>query len=170
MTTKRHLICVVGATAVGKTSLAVRLAKHLNAPVVSCDSRQFYREIPIGTAIPSQKEQDGVPHYFIGNKSISENYSVGDYEREVIPLLDWLFLKGQFVVMVGGSGLYLDAVLKGFDDLPEIPPNIRANLQNRLENEELIPLQKTLQKIDPVSFARHRHPKPKTCFTRAGSI
>jgi tRNA dimethylallyltransferase len=110
-----NLITIIGPTAIGKTSLSIALAQHFGCDIISCDSRQFFKEMKIGTAVPSDDRIGCAPHHFIQNKSIFENYSVGDFEKEAIAKLDELFQKNNIQIMVGGSGLYVDAVLKGFD-------------------------------------------------------
>ena len=109
----KYLITIVGPTAIGKTSLSIALAQHFNCEIVSCDSRQFFKEMSIGTAVPSREEQAAAQHHFIQNKSIFENYTVGDFEREAIESIKELHQNNNFAIMVGGSGLYVDAVLKG---------------------------------------------------------
>lgn len=147
-----YLISIVGATAIGKTKLSIQLAKKFNAPIISSDSRQFYREMNIGTAVPTMKELSEAKHYFIQNKSIQENYSVGQFERDAITTLDNLFETNTIVIMVGGSGLYVDAVLKGLDYFPDVPSEIRASLNSRLSSEGIESLQQQLKELDPVSF------------------
>ena len=115
-----YLISIVGATAIGKTALSIDLAKHFKTEIISCDSRQFYKEMNIGTAVPSIEELAAVKHHFIQNLSIFEDYSVGDFEKEALQKLEHLFKKHPVVVMVGGSGLYIDAVVKGLDSFPEV--------------------------------------------------
>src|SRR5690606_940783 len=117
-----------GPTAIGKTSLAIRIAKSLECEIISCDSRQFYREMSIGTAVPSPEELAEVPHHFVHSKSIHDIYTVGDFERDAMDKITELFKKDDFVVMVGGSGLYADAVLKGFDEFPEVDLKIRTKI------------------------------------------
>ena len=129
-----YLITIVGATAIGKTTLSIHLAKHYNAEIISSDSRQFYKEMTIGTAVPSKEELDSVTHHFIQNRSIFENYSVGDFEKDALSKLDELFLKNNVVIMVGGSGLYTNAVIDGLDYFPEVSPKIREQL-NELDIE-----------------------------------
>ncbi|MDL2230742.1 tRNA (adenosine(37)-N6)-dimethylallyltransferase MiaA [Alistipes sp. OttesenSCG-928-L06] len=144
----------MGPTASGKTGLSIEVAKHFGAPVVSCDSRQFYREIPVGTAAPTPEEQDGVAHYFVGNRSVTEFYNAGRYEEDALRLLDELFLSYDRVVMVGGSGLYIDAVCEGMDDIPAVDPSIRPALQERFEQEGLDSLLTELQERDPEYHAQ----------------
>lgn len=151
---KNYLIVIVGPTAIGKTALAIEIAKHYNSEILSCDSRQFFKEMSIGTAVPSKEELTTIPHHFIQNKSIFENYSVGDFEREGIALLDKLFKKKPIQVMVGGSGLYVNAILKGLDDFPDIDPNIRIKLNALLEEKGIEYLQEQLKKLDPEHYER----------------
>lgn len=151
---KNFLIVVVGPTAIGKTALAIEIAKHYQTEIISCDSRQFFKEMTIGTAVPNAEELATVPHHFIQNKSIFENYSVGDFEREGIVLLDELFKKNPIQVMVGGSGLYVNAILNGLDDFPEIDPSIRTRLNAQLEEEGLEYLQNLLKELDPEHYER----------------
>jgi tRNA dimethylallyltransferase len=151
---KPLLICVVGATAIGKTSLAIKLAKAFNTEIISADSRQFFKEMNIGTAVPSKEELDAVPHHFIQNKSIFEDYSVGDFERDSLALLKILFEKNTVVVMVGGSGLYVDAVIKGLDNFPEVPSKIRDQLNFELAEKGIETLQRELKNIDPEYFKK----------------
>lgn len=149
MTNKPILICVVGPTAIGKTALAIEIAKHFSTEIISADSRQFYKEMKIGTAVPSKEELAAAPHHFIQNRSIFEEYSVGDYEEEAIKLLESLFKIHPIIVMVGGSGLYVDAVVKGLNKFPDIPNNIREQLNNEFKSLGLISLQKELKEKDP---------------------
>lgn len=151
---KPLLICVVGATAIGKTSLAVKLAQAFSTEIISADSRQFFKEMTIGTAVPSKQELSAAPHHFIQNKSIFEAYSVGDFERDAIALLENLFKKNQIVIMVGGSGLYVDAVVKGLDNFPKVPSEIREQLNLELNEKDLESLQNELRNADPVYFEK----------------
>jgi len=148
------LISIVGATAIGKTSLSFAIAEHLECEIISCDSRQFYKEMEIGTAVPTAEELATVPHHFIQNRSIHDSYSVGQFEQDALALLEQLFTKNKFVVMVGGSGLYVDAVLNGLDYFPEVDPQIRSNLNKLLEKDGLETLQAQLEYLDPESFAK----------------
>jgi tRNA dimethylallyltransferase len=150
---KKYLIVVAGPTAVGKTELSIRLAKSLNTQIISADSRQFFKELNIGTAKPSQEELSEVRHHFINSHSIAEAYSAGDFERDVLTLLDSLFQEKDHVIMTGGSGLYIKAVLEGLDELPQPLPSLRENLTGRLLQEGLPALQQEISVIDP-DFAR----------------
>lgn len=147
-----YLITVIGATAIGKTALSIQLTQHFNTEIISCDSRQFYKEMNIGTAVPSAEELAAVPHHFIQNKSIFDHYSVGQFEKDALKKLDELFSKNNIVIMVGGSGLYTNAVLEGFDDFPNIDPEIRKKLNKQIENGELKILQNQLKDLDPESY------------------
>ncbi|MHC5201627.1 tRNA (adenosine(37)-N6)-dimethylallyltransferase MiaA [Myroides sp. LJL119] len=145
---KNYLIVVVGPTAIGKTALAIEIAKHYNSEIISCDSRQFYKQMNIGTAVPCDKELEAVPHHFIQNISIEDLYSVGDFEKQAIAKLDQLFEKNNIQVMVGGSGLYVKAVIQGLDDFPEIAPEIRESLNLEYKQNGLAPLQELLKELD----------------------
>lgn len=148
----KTLITVVGPTAIGKTSLSIVLAKHFSCEIISCDSRQFYKEMQIGTAVPSEEELVEVPHHFIQNRSIQDQYSVGQFEKEALSLLDLLFTKNNFVVMVGGSGLYVDAILKGLDYFPKVDPDVRKSLNQLLQKDGIETLQAQLEYLDPESY------------------
>lgn len=150
--TKKTLITIVGPTAIGKTSLSISIAKHFQTEIISCDSRQFYKEMNIGTAVPDPDELSAVKHHFIQNRSIFEDYNVGAFEREALETLDTLFQKHDVVVMVGGSGLYVNAVLKGFDEFPKVDPIVRTELTKRLEEEGLASLQEQLKSLDEKTF------------------
>lgn len=146
------LITVVGPTAIGKTALSIQLANHFNTEIISCDSRQFYKEMSIGTAVPNADEQAAAKHHFIQNRSIVEDYNVGQFEKDALQILTNLFKKHKVVIMVGGSGLYVDAVLKGFDHFPDVDPDIRNTLTEELEEHGIAYLQKKLEQLDPISF------------------
>lgn len=150
---QKLLIVIAGPTAVGKTELCVRLAQILNTEVLSADSRQFYRELTIGTAKPTEEELQGVPHHFINSHSIAMLYSAGAFERDALATLERLFEQHDTVILTGGSGLYIKAVCEGLDDLPETPPELRAGLMHRLEAEGLASLQTQLQALDPIYCA-----------------
>lgn len=149
---KKTLITVVGPTAIGKTSLSIAIAKHFATEIISCDSRQFFKEMNIGTAVPSSEELAAVPHHCIQNKSIHEPYNVGAFELDALQCLQDLFQKHDVVVMVGGSGLYVDAVLQGFDHFPKVDPNIRAMLTEQLKSYGIGTLQQQLKQLDIKSF------------------
>ncbi len=149
---KKYLIVIAGPTAVGKTKLAIELAEHYKTVVVSADSRQFYKEMSIGTAKPTADELNRVPHYFINNKQITELFGAGHFEKEAIRLLDELFKEHQVVVMAGGSGLYINALLNGVDDFEDVPDEIRAHLNSEFNVSGLKPLQEELKEKDPEYF------------------
>lgn len=149
-----YLITIIGPTAIGKTSLSIALAHYFKCDILSCDSRQFYKEMKIGTAVPSEEELAAAPHHFIQNKSIYEPYTVGDFEKEAISKLEDLFKKNTIQIMVGGSGLYVDAILKGFDNFPEIDNSIREKINTDFEELGLTYLQQKLKELDPVYYAK----------------
>ena len=149
---KKTLITIVGPTAIGKTSLSILIASHFKTEIISCDSRQFYKEMTLGTAVPEKEELAAVPHHFIQNRSVFEDYNVGAFERDALNVLDRLFKKHNIVVMVGGSGLYVKAVLEGLDDFPKIDPSIRLELKQVLKKEGIIPLQNQLKKLDIITY------------------
>ncbi len=152
MAAAKTLVCVVGPTAVGKTAAGIRIAQHFQTAVISADSRQFYREMTIGTAKPSDEELASVPHYFINSHGIRDDYSAGDYERDALALLGELFSRHDVVVLVGGSGLFVRAVCRGLDDLPKPLPGIRDRLNTLYLEQGLEPLQAMLKQADPVYF------------------
>ncbi|MFJ1329343.1 tRNA (adenosine(37)-N6)-dimethylallyltransferase MiaA [Capnocytophaga canimorsus] len=151
---KKKLISIVGPTAIGKTRMAIALANYFETEIISCDSRQFFKEMCIGTAVPSEEELQAARHHFIQHKSIFEPYSVGDFEREVIALLSKLFKKYDVIVMVGGSGLYVDAVTNGLDDFPEVSSEVREMVKQNYANQGIEYLQNTLKEKDPVQFLK----------------
>lgn len=144
----KNLIVIVGPTAVGKTAMSIAIAKAFECPVVSADSRQFFKEMNIGTAKPAEAEIEGVTHYFINSHSITDDFNVGKYETEVISLLEKLFQTNEKVILVGGSGLYIDAVCKGFDELPEADQEIRIKINLLLTTDGIEGLQKLLKELD----------------------
>ncbi|UFH45922.1 tRNA (adenosine(37)-N6)-dimethylallyltransferase MiaA [Flavobacterium galactosidilyticum] len=158
----KYLITIVGPTAIGKTSRSIILANHFNCEIVSCDSRQFFKEMTIGTAVPSSAELASAKHHFIQNKSIFENYTVGDYEKEAIAKLDELFLTNDYAILVGGSGLYVDAVLKGFDEFPEIDPTLRLEVNSNYEKLGIGHLQQKLEQLDPNYYKTLTIENPQT--------
>jgi tRNA dimethylallyltransferase len=143
---------LVGPTAVGKTDLAIKLARELSCEIISCDSRQFYKEMSIGTAKPSREEMQGVKHHFIDSHSVGIHYSAGDFERDVDSFLAAYFQKNKVAIMVGGSGLFVQAVVSGLDDMPEAPLQLRAQLMERLQKGELTYLQLELKKLDQTTY------------------
>ena len=148
MNTKR-LIVVVGATASGKTDLSISLARNYNAPIISTDSRQVFKGLPIGTAYPSQEQLQAVEHHFIGERELTENFNCGEYEKQALERLETLFAKHDTVVAVGGSGLYIRALCEGMDDLPEADETLRTELAERLKSEGLESLLVQLKELDP---------------------
>jgi tRNA dimethylallyltransferase len=159
---KNYLITIIGPTAIGKTSLSIGLAQHFNCDIISCDSRQFFKEMKIGTAVPSEEELASATHHFIQNKSIFDNYSVGDFEKEALAKLDELFLKNNIQIMVGGSGLYVDAVLKGFDDFPDIDEKVRVKINADFEKFGIDYLQQKLKELDADYFQKISTENPQT--------
>lgn len=157
-----YLITIIGPTAIGKTSLSIALAQHFGCDIISCDSRQFFKEMKIGTAVPSEEELAAAPHHFIQSKSIFESYSVGDFEQEALAKLDELFQKNNIQIMVGGSGLYVDAVLKGFDEFPEIDPSVRAEINSKYDTFGIDYLQEQLNALDSDYFQKLQIENPQT--------
>ncbi len=148
----KTLIVIAGPTAIGKTSLSILLAQQFNCSILSADSRQFFKELNIGTAKPTAQEMQGVPHFFINSHSVTEDYNVGKYEADAIELLDKLFLKDDVVILVGGSGLYIDAVCKGFDDLPEADAVVRNKINTLYETDGIEGLQNLLKQLDETYY------------------
>ena len=146
------LITIVGPTAIGKTALSIQLAKHYNTQILSADSRQFFKEMCIGTAVPSQEELAAAPHHFIQHISIEDTYSVGHYEREALETLSQLFTTHDTLILVGGSGMYVDGLLNGLDYFPEVTPGIREELQQLHETKGIEALQELLKKHDPTYY------------------
>ena len=149
MTKRGILVIIVGPTAVGKTDLSINLARKLGCPIISADSRQVYQEMRIGTAVPTKEQLGSVQHFFIQNKSIHERFTAGMFELEVLNLLDRLFETYPVVLMVGGAGLYIDAVQKGIDNIPIPSEEVRQNLMNKLETEGIESLTALLKELDP---------------------
>jgi tRNA dimethylallyltransferase len=148
MISKNYLITIVGPTAIGKTALSIQLANYFKADIISCDSRQFYKEMTIGTAVPNADELASATHHFIQNRSVFEDYNVGSFERDVLSKLDELFQENSVQIMVGGSGLYVDAVLKGLDYFPDVDPIIRERLTKDLQEKGIEILQQKLKELD----------------------
>jgi tRNA dimethylallyltransferase len=151
---KHLLVILAGPTAVGKTAVAIELAHRFGTEIISCDSRQFYREMRIGTAVPSTEEMAKVPHHLIGHLSIHDQYDVSRFETEALKKLEELFMTRKVVIMTGGSGLYINAVCKGFDELPDKDPELRKRLQETLEENGIVELQEQLRELDPLYFEK----------------
>ncbi len=154
ISTGKVLVCILGPTAIGKTALSIAIAKHFATEIISADSRQFYKEMAIGTAVPSKEEFAQVPHHFIQHRSIHDHYTVGNFERAVLNTLKQLFKDNNIVVMVGGSGLYIDAVTKGLDPFPQVDPKIRTQLNQTRAKEGMKVLQEELKQVDPDYFEK----------------
>lgn len=146
---KPLLVAIVGPTASGKTSAAIKVASELKTEILSADSRQFFKEMNIGTAKPSKEELDAVPHHFIGHLSIEEDYDAGKYEEDILKFLDGFYHQKSVAVLVGGSGMYVDAVCNGFDALPDVPAEIREELNHQLRNSGIGKLRNLLAEKDP---------------------
>ena len=157
-----YLITIIGPTAIGKTSLSITLAQHFGCDIISCDSRQFFKDMKIGTAVPSDEELASANHHFIQNKSIFDSYTVGDFEKEAIAKLEELFLKNNIQIMVGGSGLYVDAVLKGLDQFPEIDNSIREEINIDFEQLGIDYLQSKLKELDSEYYQKLELENPQT--------
>lgn len=158
----KKLITIIGPTAIGKTALSIKLANHFNCEIISCDSRQFFREMEIGTAVPTQEELASAKHHFIQNKSIFENYTVGDFEKEALAKLDELYQSNDYAILVGGSGLYVDAILKGFDYFPDIDNAVREEVNQNYEEFGIEYLQERLQELDKNYFETISRENPQT--------
>lgn len=148
------LLVILGPTGVGKTETSLRLAKEYGCPIVSADSRQIYRDLPIGTAAPTAEEQHEVTHYFVGCKALTETYSAGQYARDCRALLDRLFAEYGTVVMVGGSMMYVDAVLHGLDDIPDVPSSVRESVRESYRQGGIEWLQSEVMRLDPVYWSK----------------
>lgn len=157
-----YLITIIGPTAIGKTALSLALAQHFNCEIISCDSRQFFKEMHIGTAVPEPSELKLAPHHFIQHISIFEKYNVGDFERDAIEKLNSLFNKKNIQIMVGGSGLYVDAVLKGLDDFPNTNTKVREAIARKYDELGLPYLQQQLKELDPEYFQKLQLSNPQT--------
>jgi tRNA dimethylallyltransferase len=154
MSKNKFLIVVGGATATGKTATGIQLAQHFETEILSCDSRQLYREMTIGTAKPTAEELAAAPHHFINLLSIEDDYNVGNFERDALKLLDNLFLKKNVALLVGGSGLFIRALCNGLDEFPTIPLEVKKEVQSLFEKEGLIALQEAVKNADPVYFEK----------------
>lgn len=149
----KTLFVIVGPTGVGKTSLCLKVAEHLNTVIINADSRQVFKEIPVGTAAPTKDERKSIRHFFVGNLHINEYYNASKYEQDVLKLLNILFKYKDNVIMSGGSMMYVDAVCKGIDDIPSVDANIRKTLQERFDKEGLSGISKELALLDPDYYA-----------------
>jgi len=157
----KYLVVIAGPTAIGKTKLSIDLAKEFNSPIISADSRQIYKEMAIGTAVPSASELQTVKHYFIQTLSVKEKYNASIYESEVLSLLDELYKEKDVVFLTGGSGLYIDAVCKGIDEFPDTDPELRSELYNKLSKDGIESLRSELKILDPVSYLKIDLKNPK---------
>ncbi len=154
MIRKKYLIVIGGATASGKTSVAIELAKHFSTVILSCDSRQFYREMSIGTAKPTSDELMKAKHYFIDSLSIHESYSVGDYERDAINLLDKIYATNDLAILVGGSGLFIQAVCEGLNHYPDVPETVKQELEKIYQEKGIEALREELEIADPEYYKK----------------
>jgi tRNA dimethylallyltransferase len=144
---------LAGPTGVGKTELSLQIAGHFHAPVISCDSRQLYKDIPIGTAAPTREQRERVPHYMVGTLELTDYYSAAAFETDILALVDTLFVDAPVVLMTGGSMLYIDAVCKGVDDIPSVQAGIRRAIYSQYEREGLAPILEELKNADPTHYA-----------------
>lgn len=152
MADTKYLLCIVGPTAVGKTELTIELARFFDSDIISADSRQFFKEMSIGTAKPTPEEQLQAKHHFVDSHNLSEGFSAGRYEKECLTLLQELFKERNLILLTGGSGLYIQAVLEGLPDMPKIPDEIRTNLNDELTEKGLAFLQEELKIVDPIYY------------------
>ena len=146
---KKKLITISGQTASGKTNLSIRLAQDLNCSIISCDSRQFYKEMSIGTAVPSKLELSKANHYFIHHKSVKDNYTVGDFQNDALKLIENLFKKDDYIILTGGSGMYMDAIVNGIDKFPKIKLGVRELLNEKYNSRGILFLKNKLKELDP---------------------
>lgn len=146
---KKKLITISGQTASGKTNLSIRLAQNLNCSIISCDSRQFYKEMSIGTAVPSKLELSKANHYFIHHKSVKDNYTVGNFQNDALKLIENLFKKDDYIILTGGSGMYMDAIVNGIDKFPKIKLGVRELLNEKHNSRGILFLKNKLKELDP---------------------
>jgi tRNA dimethylallyltransferase len=146
---KKKLITISGQTASGKTNLSIRLAQNLKCSIISCDSRQFYKEMSIGTAVPSKLELSKANHYFIHHKSVKDNYTVGDFQNDALKLIENLFKKDDFIILTGGSGMYMDSIVNGIDTFPKIKLGVRELLNEKYNSKGVLFLKNKLKELDP---------------------
>ena len=157
----KKVVFIIGPTGVGKTNLSVKLAKYFNSDIISCDSRQFYKELKIGSAPPSVKELTDVKHHFIHNLSITSDYNAGKFEIDAIKLINKLHQKNDIIIITGGSGLYVDAICKGFDEIPEASKKTREKIINKYRVKGITWLQKKVKNIDPIFYTKHNANNPQ---------
>jgi len=157
----KWLVIITGPTGIGKTKLSIKLAKDFNTEIISCDSRQVYKEMSIGTAVPTNEEREGIVHHMLQIISITDYFNAYKYEQQAISIIDELFKKYDILLMTGGTGLYINAILYGIDDIPDVDFNVRKNLSNRLKNEGLEKLQEELKLIDPQIYYKIDINNPK---------
>jgi len=148
----KHLITIIGPTAIGKTTLAIKIANYFKTEIVSADSRQFYKEMNIGTAKPSTSELNSIKHHLINNKSVNDDYNIYDYEKDALKSIESIFNKNDIAILVGGSGLYINTVLYGLDEIPGISEEVRNSLYLDLELKGIKTLQEKLKLLDPSSY------------------
>jgi len=148
----KHLITIIGPTAIGKTNLAIKIANYFKTEIVSADSRQFYKEMNIGTAKPSNSELISIKHHLINNKSINDDYNISDYEKDALKSINSIFNKNDIAILVGGSGLYINTILYGLDEIPKISNETRNSLYLDLELKGIKKLQEQLKLLDPISY------------------
>ncbi|MCX2584594.1 tRNA (adenosine(37)-N6)-dimethylallyltransferase MiaA [Pedobacter sp. MR22-3] len=161
MSNLKTLISIVGPTAIGKTALAIELANHFQTEIISADSRQFYKEMEIGTAKPTQTELAAAKHHFINSHSVNQLFSTGDFEIEGLKVLDEIFKTHDLAIMVGGSGLYVNALINGLDEMPEIDLAVRDQLNNLFKTEGISPIREQLAKHDPEYYAKVDQQNPQ---------
>lgn len=150
----KRLIVLLGPTGVGKTELSIEIARHFHTSIISCDSRQIYREMRIGTAVPSREQLSAVPHFFIHTLSVKDYYNSWQFEQQALDKIRELHHTAEVVLLVGGSMMYIDALCKGIDDIPTIDPELREQLMNRMEVEGVVAIRDLLKKLDPVFYAQ----------------
>ena len=149
----KKIIIIVGPTAIGKTKLSIDLANALNTEIISCDSRQFYKELKIGSAPPTSKELETAKHHFIQHLSVTKDYNAGEFEINAIAKIKEIHKTKDTIIIVGGSGLYVDAICKGFDKMPEVHDQMRIKLNSKLKEKGMVWLQKEVRKVDPYFYA-----------------